>query len=162
MFFGVETMIQANTKLNFPCSALTKSLSANIMLRWPSNNDRNIYNYSNWKELRHKFVISISGKVPYSNCSRRHHPVLSSLKSEVVMRIWYTIEDYIVHLVWDITTVICHCQRKAKQDVSVLSMAANAGLSYKDCVGLWYHSHQNREIISNNFGSEHFLLCCKS
>lgn len=41
-------------------------------------------------------------------------------------------------------------------------MAANAGLSNKDYVGLQYHFYQNQEVISNNFGSVHFLLCCKN
>lgn len=155
----------ANAKLIFPHSALTKGLSANsanIMLRWLSNNDRNIYNYSNWTQLRHKSVMSINGIVPYCNYRHKHHPVFSCLKREVVMRIGYAIEDYIAHLVWDITAVIHHVQMKTKQDVPVLSMAANSGLSNKDCVGLQYHSYQCQEVVSNNFGSERFLPCCKS
>lgn len=63
------------------------------------------------------------------------------------MRVVRATKDYIAHLVRDIVTVIHHLQRKAKQDVLVLSMAAIGGLSNKYCVGLPYHSYQCQEVI---------------
>lgn len=63
------------------------------------------------------------------------------------MRVVRATKDYIAHLVRDIVTVIHHLQRKAKQAVLVLSMAAIGGLSNKYCVGLQYHSYQCQEVI---------------
>lgn len=57
-------MYLTNTKLDYPCSALTNGLAANIALRCSPKDERNTYSDSKWKQVMFP-VLSITGIVPF-------------------------------------------------------------------------------------------------
>lgn len=68
-------------KLDYPHSALTKGLGANIALRCSPENDRNTYSDSKWKHVRCKPVLSTTGIVPFCNYHNSCECFLSCCKA---------------------------------------------------------------------------------
>lgn len=68
-------------KLDYPHSALTKGLGANIALRCSPENDRNTYSDSKWKHVRCKPVLSTTGILPFCNYHNSCECFLSCCKA---------------------------------------------------------------------------------